>query len=289
MQLCWRHLLKKTEEFTKEKLVELKAFQGSPEMMPEVVREASRRIPFSPLPLSGPSLPLLPPLPEGGEDRDKILQEFVDGLNIALKNRVRVKLTVEGGWGNSDPFDVDGKRLESLITVANTLAVELTFIEVEEFSGTTTPKGVMIMFECDPALQDKADILRTVMAYLERQEGKLEKLKLFQLKEDISPLLQFSKRWEIELIALPDADLDDFWTGLANITSDGRICKFVAPPLLQNPLGTIRLNTVRRLWEISDEMTGFRTGTFEMQEFLGGRRSNLDLEAEWQRILEVIQ
>ena len=273
--------------------MELKAFQGSkgsPEMMPEVVREASRRIPFSPLPLSGPLLPLLPPLPEGGEDRDKILQEFVDGLNIALKNRVRVRLTVEGGWGNSDPFDVDGKRLESLITVANTLAVELTFIEVEEFSGTTTPKGVMIMFECDPALQDKADILRTIMAYLERQEGKLEKLKLFQLKEDISPLLQFSKRWEIELLALPDDDLDASWTRLANIsTSDGRICKFVAPPLLQNPLGTIRLNTVRRLWEISDEMTGFRTGTFEMQEFLGGRRSNLDLEAEWQRILEVIQ
>ena len=275
MQLCWRHLLKKTEEFTKEKLVELKAFQGSkgsPEMMPEVVREASRRILFSPLPLSGPSLPLLPPLPEEGEDRDRILQEFVDGLNNALKNRVRVKLTVEGGWGNSDPFDVDGKRLESLITVANTLAVELTFVEVEE---------------CTPALQDNAEILRTIVAYLEQREGKLEKLKLFQL---FSPLLQFSERWEIELLALPDADLNDSWTGLANIsTSDGRICKLMAPPLLQNPLGTIRLNTVRRLWEISDEMTGFRTGTFEMQEFWGGRRSNLDLEAEWQRILEVIQ
>merc|ERR1719370_1662525 len=46
----WRELLKKTVEFTKEKVEELKEFKGSkgsPEVMPEVVMEAARRIPFS--------------------------------------------------------------------------------------------------------------------------------------------------------------------------------------------------------------------------------------------------
>ena len=46
----WRQLLKKTAEFTEEKVEQLRAFKGSKgsvEMMPEVVKEAARRIPFS--------------------------------------------------------------------------------------------------------------------------------------------------------------------------------------------------------------------------------------------------
>ena len=49
-QEVWRQLLKKTAEFTKEKVEHLKAFKGSKgseEMMPEMVKEAARRIPFS--------------------------------------------------------------------------------------------------------------------------------------------------------------------------------------------------------------------------------------------------
>ena len=275
----FRSLLKKTDEFTKEKLEELKALKGrkgAPEMMPEVVIEAARRIPFSPIPLTASQLPQLPQLPElpalpqeEGGDGDRIVQEFV----ARLKNQVRVKVTIEGGWGNgNNTFDVDGKRLEKLITVAKEVAVKLTLVEVEE---------------CFPVLEKNTSILRIIAAHLEEQDEKLEMLKLFEL---FFPLLQFSKRWEIDLVALPDADLDDAWTSLANIpTSDGRICKLMAMPFLQNPLGTVRLNTLRRLWEISDEMIGFRTGTVEAQEFLGGRRSSLDLDAEWQRILEVIQ
>ena len=41
----WRQLLKKTAEFTEEKVEQLRAFKGSVEMMPEVVKEAARRIP----------------------------------------------------------------------------------------------------------------------------------------------------------------------------------------------------------------------------------------------------
>ena len=53
----WRQLLKKTAEFTKVKVEQLKAFKGSKgsvEMMPEMVKEAARRIPFSlkPMPVA---------------------------------------------------------------------------------------------------------------------------------------------------------------------------------------------------------------------------------------------
>ena len=51
-QEVWRQLLKKTAEFTKETVEQLKAFKESEEMMPEMVKEAARRIPFSLKPMS---------------------------------------------------------------------------------------------------------------------------------------------------------------------------------------------------------------------------------------------
>ena len=262
----WRHLLKKAEVFNKDMLGELKAFKGTkggPEMMPEVVIEAARRILFSPLPLTGP----IPSPREGGDWNQE--------------KRVRVQVTIEGGWGNSDTFDVDGKHLEELIGVAQEVGVGITLKEVEESPPVVEPVVVPVGLN-----EDMGDILRVIVAHLQQQQEKLEKLKLFQF---VFPLLQFSKRWEIYALALPQ-DLDDFWPTLANIsTSDGHICKLMAPPLTWLPLRAVELNTLRRLWEISDEMTAFHTGTINVQVFSGGRESHLDLDAEWQRILEEIQ
>ena len=107
----WRELLKKSVEFTKERVEELKGFKGSkgsPEMMPELVKEAARRIPFSHKPI--PWLRSCCYTAGGDEEARKArearkLQEWRNGI----KNRVKVTLTVEGGWTNQDSFEVDCK------------------------------------------------------------------------------------------------------------------------------------------------------------------------------------
>ena len=72
-RVVWRHLLRKTDEFSKEKLYELAVFgkKGSPEMMPEVVKEAARRILFR------YNLPVLPPQDIQEEERAKLFKEFL--------------------------------------------------------------------------------------------------------------------------------------------------------------------------------------------------------------------
>ena len=96
----WRQLLKKTAEFTEEKVEQLKAFKGSKgsvEMMPEMVKESARRIPFSLKPM---------PVIEFG-----VLEEEDARWLRCIKNQVKVTLTVEGGW-SKDSFEVDCNGLE---------------------------------------------------------------------------------------------------------------------------------------------------------------------------------
>ena len=110
----WRQLLKKTAEFTKEKVEQLRAFKGSKgsvEMMPEMVKEAARRIPFS-----------LKPMPVA---REFGVQEEEDARWLkGIKNQVKVTLTVEGGW-SKDSFEVDCNGLEELSTLAKATGVKL--------------------------------------------------------------------------------------------------------------------------------------------------------------------
>jgi len=282
----WRELLKKTEEFIEEKVEELKEFKGSkgsPEMMPELVKESARRIPYSHKPI--PHLRISC----GGADADAMnarrYQEWLNGI----KNRVKVTLTVEGGWSNHDYFDVDCNGLEELASLAKAVGVKLILVEAEEL----------------PAPVKTTEAWKVVVAHMEQQEVKLEKLKVISVAAThrhveqpqewlIFPLLKLSKRWEIESLVLP-RDLDDqfWWTSLADIpTSGGHIGMICSSPG-QHPLDTTHLNTLKKLWEISEEIQTFPLnpqGTgWRVHDFHGGRASNLDLEAEWQRVLESIQ
>ena len=114
----WRQLLKKTAEFTKEKVEQLRAFKGSKgsvEMMPEMVKEAARRILFS-----------LKPMPVA---REFGVQEEEDARWLkGIKNQVKVTLTVEGGW-SKDSFEVDCNGLEELSTLAKATGVKLILFE----------------------------------------------------------------------------------------------------------------------------------------------------------------
>ena len=53
------------------------------------------------------------------------------------------------------------------------------------------------------------------------------------------------------------------------------------------------MNTLRKLWEISEEVQTFGCSFWVDKafqgEFRGGKAINLDLEAEWERVLEVLK
>ena len=196
--------------------------------MPELMKEAARRIPYSHKPI--PQLRISC----GGADQEarnaRMYQEWCKGI----KNRVKVTLTVEGGWSNQDSFHVDCNGLEELATLAKVVGVKLILVEAEEL----------------PAREGtKEEAWRVVAARMEQQEVMLEKLKVIsvsatpkyveqpqKLEGFIFPLLKLSNRWEIESLNLP-YDFDDlFWTNLANVpTSGGHIGKIFSPPG-QNPL-----------------------------------------------------
>merc|ERR1712192_287675 len=128
----------------------------------------------------------------------------------------------------------------------------------------------------------------------EQQEVMLEKLKVDSVNGIILPLLKMSKMWQIKSVVLPQDLYDQFWTNLANLpTSGGHIGMICSSPG-QHPLDTTHLNTLRKLWEISEGIQTFQPNMevgygWRVHNFQGGRASNLDLEAEWQRVLEVIQ
>ena len=60
-------------------------------------------------------------------------------------------------------------------------------------------------------------------------------------------------------------------------------------------LDIVHLNTLRKVWEISEEIQIIKRnmvgpGAYRIHDFQGGRgASNVDLEAEWGRVLEVLQ
>ena len=58
-------------------------------------------------------------------------------------------------------------------------------------------------------------------------------------------------------------------------------------------LDSLHLNTLKKLWEISEGMEAFQLqpnmAGWRWNDLQGGRTNSLDLEAEWQRVLEVIQ
>ena len=60
-------------------------------------------------------------------------------------------------------------------------------------------------------------------------------------------------------------------------------------------LDIVHLNTLRKVWEISEEIQIIKRnmvgpGAYRMHDFQGGRgASNVDLEAEWGRVLDFLQ
>ena len=153
----WRQLLKKIPEFSKSKVQELKGLQSpqgskvSLEMVQEVAMEVARRIQFSEdLSLSTCDLGELE-----GEEQAKAIQDMVK----IMKEQIKVTVSVEAGWGNSD-FVVEGEKLEELSALAKVVDVKIKLTKVD--------------FSPMPDM----GILKEISSHMEQQVEQLEELKV---------------------------------------------------------------------------------------------------------------
>ena len=271
----WRWLLKGTADFSKERVKQLVGFvingspemtpetmKGSVEMLPEVVKEVARRIPFC-------HKPVLPELAQGEDQR------FIREVPEALRRRVRVKVTVEGGWGTLDTFEVDGKHLDKLTRIAQDVGAKFTMVEVQDYN----------------TLQDNIDIFRMISFHMNGQTKKLEKLDFSMVTlshqnreaaEIFFSLLEFTSEWSIAnftLMATPDHGINDYWADIASIsTTNGYIRLLVVIKWL----GQLNSETVRKVWEISDQ-TMVLAGAPPPTMLRGGRGAD-DSQAEWELV-----
>ena len=152
--------MKKIPEFSKSKVEELKGLQSpqgskvSLEMVQEVAVEAARRIQFSEdLSLSTCDLGELE-----GEERAKAIQDMVK----IMKEQIKVTVSVEAGWGNSD-FVVEGEKLEELTALAKVVDVKIKLTKVD--------------FSPMPDM----GILKEISSHMEQQVEQLEELKVSSL------------------------------------------------------------------------------------------------------------
>ena len=76
------------------------------------------------------------------------------------------------------------------------------------------------------------------------------------------------------------------WTRLADIPG-GTIGTICFPPLgLHNHLDPISLDPLKKLWMTCDCAVAPLINNFNFSSFQGGRTSGLNIETEWQRILD---
>ena len=268
----WRWLLKGIADFSKERVEHLVEFvingspdmgpemtKGSVEMLPEVVKEVARRIQFCHR-RAFPQ-PVLP-------------QPFIQEVPEALRKRVRVNVTVEGGWGNLETFEVEGKHLEKLTRVAHDVGAMFTMVEVQDYN----------------ALQDNIDIFRMISSHMNRQTEKLAKLDFSMVAlSDVDreaadiffSLLKLTSEWSIPNFtfpANPDQDINDYLANIDNIdTTNGYIWVLV---VIKWP-GQLNSVAVRKLWEISDQM--IIVAGMPPTILMGGRGVG-DSQAEWENV-----
>ena len=205
---------------------------------------------------------------------------------------MKVTLTVEGGW-SKDSFEVDCNGLEELSSLAKATGVKLILVEACNALRT----GPFPTFSDIIRPHPKISLAwRVAVAHLEEQEVMLEKVKIsnVRIREDLGefilPLLRQSKSWKIENIEVLGV-LDLFWSNLAKVpTSSGHIGQIhsLPDPKRGSQVHKEHLNTLRNLWDICEMILTYTSPGLQSRNFLGGKVPNLDLEAEWQRVLDTL-
>ena len=183
----------------------------------------------------------------------------------AITAIMRVQVSVHG-WGAPVNMDVAGENLEKLTGVAQAVGAKFIMKEVQCF------------WPCDTVCR----ILQKIITHVEDQKVMLAYTALSSLWM-INPcellVLGVSKRWKIRnLQNFPGRTLADFTT---DIVASGQIEKFhIKKKEVDN------LDALKRIWEISANVTIDEGGQEGFSTFGGGRGENP--EAEWQRLLSFL-
>ena len=216
----WRHLLRDTDDLTKEKLEELVGFGSSqiPEMMAEVLKETARR-----------------------------MSRLV---NDPVKMRVgylKMMLSIQG-WGSPGVYAVYlyGDHLKKLLQVATAVGSSFTILEVEHKVGLRNPllKQIAAHVKRQGKALDKLDF-----GYLDSHDMGIDGYGNVFLE-----MLQMSKWWRVKELQMT-TNIDNSWATLANNASTGRIdiCHAPAPRGFKDA----KRRDVRKVWEISSVMRIF--------------------------------
>ena len=270
----WRSLLKDISEFSKEKVEDLLLFateggpdmtpemtKGSPEMLPEILKEAARRIKFCDRRL-------------GSEQAS----EQGQGDEGGIIKRVKIAVAVQG-W-DSETFEVDGTRLEELTGVAEAVGEKFVMVEVHDFNSFET----------------NIETYRKIATHMEKQEERLVLLETanFTLntnREMAELFLTLQKKcleWRVMVFMMGsvDPDPEEYWTYLDKICSSyGHISIL----FFMKSQWMVRLESVRKAWEISGMMNIWTDHPLGPLANLRGGRDCVDWETEWEKAVEVLQ
>ena len=277
----WRHLLTGVE-FTKERLEELVIFgkglfevkgieiKGSPEIMPEVVKEAARRF--------------------ASVSRDEY-----------TKHQPMVSIAIQGCWGTPVTFDMLGNHLEELTRVAEAVGAKFNITACD---GDLT--GVMDALWCMKYsgglnwiggfnnVEFQRSTFQKISAHIAEQEENEFSLKLNRLNlvwgwGIFSSLQRASKEWSILHLdfRLPwpcPNDLGRRWDALARVSENGSIGTLSFFPYPNASFRGVLQDDVKRVWRITEKFVWHKNGSPPIE--IGGGKG-ADTEAELQRLLEL--
>ena len=252
----WRHLLRDTDDLTKEKLEELVGFGSSqiPEMMAEVLKETARR-----------------------------MSRLV---NDPVKMRVgylKMMLSIQG-WGSPGVYAVYlyGDHLKKLLQVATAVGSSFTILEVEHKVGLRNPllKQIAAHVKRQGKALDKLDF-----GYLDSHDMGIDGYGNVFLE-----MLQMSKWWRVKELEMTTNN----WATLASNASTGRI-DFCRAHTLRG-FENAKREDVRKVWEISSVMRIFVEGVFVFNGIPMGTEYDIrsvgkdqpeDPEANWEKLVDV--
>ena len=257
-RVVWRHLLKGVD-FTKEMMEELRVLgqglfgiSGSPEMMPEVVKEAAQRFPVK-------------------------YQDFLSNIKIAIAIQ---------SWGKPESFEVDGNKLKELTRVADAVGAKFVIKRLKE-SESGDLKTDQLIFQPFSTLID-AHIAQQEEGLLDKLE--LNKVSLpggwLDFRKFFFNLQKASREWSVqELIVYKRMDFATLARYSGSLHTVNTL-HFRAHYKLEARWQ----DDVKRVWRKCNKfvfriITGPISDTPDV-EFLGGKEEGG--EAEWQRILQLV-
>jgi len=250
--LVWRRLLRGIADFTVSKVRMLMFFANRGDSlykMTEVLREIASRNLFS------------------------------VGHDI-----VRVRVTIEG-WCASKTYDLCAGALQRLLMVEEESGARMILKEVKEFEGSRQQDQSMI------------GVLYFIGEHVKMQQEKVGYIEMGELRghRESLHILRKSRKWlihEFDMVPVPCDQLtvdhvNQHWRYLANSVAGGQIKMLIISQIAIQPIYEEILDSVRKVWEISDNVKVKLEDKSQVVR-IGGRGAK-NREESWQEFKAVVQ